>query len=88
MSRSAGNGNYTLSVWTNFSIPAPNLVVDSLTLPQNVNPGDTVAIDISVTNDGTEDLNSSYLVDVYLQLISVMTGMTITLVMPVLLTFS
>ena len=66
MSRYAGNGNYTLSVWTNFSIPAPNLVVDSLTLPQNVNPGDTVAIDISVTNDGTEDLNSTYLVDVYL----------------------
>ena len=66
MSRYTGNGNYTLSVWTNFSIPAPNLVVDSLTLPQNVNPGDTVAIDVSVTNDGTEDLNSSYLVDVYL----------------------
>ena len=66
VSRYTGNGNYTLSVWTNFSIPAPNLVVDGLTLPQNVNPGDTVAIDISVTNDGTEDLSSSYLVDVYL----------------------
>ena len=73
-----------LSVWTNFSVPAPNLVVDSLALPQNVNP-DTVAIDISVTNDGTEDLTA--VISLMFQSMAVMTGMTITLVMPVLLLF-
>ena len=34
----AGNGNYTFDVWTNYSVPVPNLAVDDVTFEPTANP--------------------------------------------------
>ena len=65
-SRWAGNGNYTLYVWTNWSVPTPNLDIIEIAAPLNVNQGDITNIDVTVENDGTLDVNDSFVVDVYL----------------------
>ena len=62
----SGNGNYTLYVWTNWSVPTPNLDITEVVAPPNVNQGDSTNIDVIVENDGTLDVNDSFVVDVYL----------------------
>jgi hypothetical protein len=62
----SGVSNYTLDVWTNVSIPAPDFTVDSVTGPGSGMPGDTVVITAVVNNSGTLDANSSFLVRAYL----------------------
>ncbi len=62
----SGNGNYTLYVWTNWSVPTPNLEITEIIAPINVNQGDSTNLDVVVKNDGTLDVNDSFVVDVYL----------------------
>ena len=62
----AGNGNYTFDVWTNYSVPVPNLAVDDVTFEPTANPGDTVSVNITVINDGTLDLSDAFMVEAIL----------------------
>ena len=62
----AGSGNYSMDVWTNFSVPIPNLAVDNVTFNQAANPGDVVPFDVTVINDGTQDLSDAFMAEVIL----------------------
>mgnify|MGYP001213653625 CR=1 FL=1 len=62
----AGSGNYTLDVWTNASVPTPNLAIENITFNRLANPGDTIPVDVEVINDGTLDLSDSFMVEVIL----------------------
>ena len=55
----SGSGNYSLDVWTNYSVPTPNLAIDNVSFGLAANPGDIVPFDITVINDGTLDLTDS-----------------------------
>ena len=62
-----GNGNYTIEVFTNYSIPFPNLAIDGVTVVnQVVNPGDVVPFDVTVINDGTLDVTDPFMAEVIL----------------------
>ena len=62
-----GNGNYTIEVFTNYSIPFPNLAIDGVTVVnQVVNPGDVVPFDVTVINDGTLDVTNTFMAEVIL----------------------
>ena len=62
----SGNGNYTLHVFTNFSIPAPNLEITDVSQPSGAQVGDTPTLTVTVNNTGTLDVNSSFTINVYL----------------------
>ena len=62
----SGNGNYTLEVWTNYSVPIPNLAVDDVTFNQAANPGDVVPFDVTVINDGTLDISDAFMAEIIL----------------------
>ena len=62
----SGSGNYSLDVWTNFSVPTPNLAIDNVSFALAANPGDVVPVDITVINDGTLDLTDSFMAEVIL----------------------
>ncbi|GIQ96951.1 MAG: hypothetical protein CM15mP2_4380 [Methanobacteriota archaeon] len=66
VSHYSGNGNYTLDVYTNYSVPIPNLAIDSVTFSQAANPGDIVDFNITVINDGTLDLVDPFMVEAIL----------------------
>ena len=66
ISHFAGSGNYTLDVWTNYSVPIPNLAVDNVSFNQAANPGDVVPFDVTVINDGTLDLSDAFMAEVIL----------------------
>ena len=66
ISHFSGNGNYTIDVYTNYSVPIPNLAVDSVSFPATANRGDLVAFDVTVINDGTLDLADPFMVEVIL----------------------
>tara|TARA_Y100000994_G_scaffold192084_1_gene161311 strand:- start:801 stop:3359 length:2559 start_codon:yes stop_codon:yes gene_type:complete len=66
VSHYSGVSNYTLDVWTNYSIPAPDLLIESVTGPSSGMPGDAVTVAAMVNNNGTEDANSSFIVRAYL----------------------
>ncbi len=66
VSQYAGNTNWTLEVWTNWSAPIPNLAIENITFNAAANPGDTVSIDIEVINDGTQDLTDAFMAEAIL----------------------
>ena len=66
VSHYAETGNYTLDVWTNYSVPIPNLAIDNVTFNQVADPGDVVPFDVTVINDGTLDLSDAFIVEVIL----------------------
>ncbi|DAC55019.1 MAG TPA: hypothetical protein HA359_01290 [Candidatus Poseidoniaceae archaeon] len=66
ISHFSGSGNYTFDVWTNYSVPIPNLAIDDITFNQAANPGDVVPFDITVINDGTLDLADPFMAEVIL----------------------
>jgi len=66
VSQFAGNSNWTLEVWTNWSAPIPNLAIENITFNPGANPGDTVSIDVEVINDGTQDLTDAFKAEVSL----------------------
>ena len=53
LSRSGTGVNWTLDVWTNYSAPATNLVIENITAPLTANAGDNITIDVEVNNTGT-----------------------------------
>ena len=66
ISHFSGNGNYTFDVWTNYSVPIPNLVIDDITFNQAASLGDVVPFNITVINDGTLDLADPFMAEVIL----------------------
>jgi hypothetical protein len=65
MSSSEDAVDWTMSVWTNYSTPHPDLIISELTGPLSAAAGDTVSIDLVVNNTGTSGALSS-LVSVFL----------------------
>ena len=61
----SGKGNYTLDVWTNFSAPIVNLVVDEITSAASSNPGDTFSAEVTVNNTGSLNSTDTFDVKVY-----------------------
>ena len=55
----AGDGNYKLDIWTNNSVPKPDLSVNSISGPANATAGDTVDVTYTVENFGPGDTNST-----------------------------
>ena len=55
----SGVSNYTLDVWTNQSIPAPDYVIDSVTSPGSGQAGDSFDVTAVLANDGTVDGSSN-----------------------------
>ncbi|MGY8727906.1 MAG: CARDB domain-containing protein [Candidatus Poseidoniales archaeon] len=53
LSRSGTGVNWTLDVWTNYSAPAPNLVIENITAPLTTNAGNSITVDVEVNNTGT-----------------------------------
>lgn len=66
VSQWSGVSNYTLKVWTNFSVPAANLVIDSTSVPSAANHGDTITIDVTVNNTGTLDTAEVFSLKIWL----------------------
>jgi len=62
----AGKGNYTLDIWTNFSDPIPNLVVEEVNSAATSNSGDSFSVDVIVNNTGRLNTTDSFDVEVYL----------------------
>ena len=59
VSHYSGTSNYTLDVWTNQSIPAPDYTIDTVTSPGSSQPGDTLDVTAVLENGGTIDGTSS-----------------------------
>ena len=54
LSRTGTGVNWTLDVWTNYSTPAPNLVIENITAPLTANAGNSIAVNVEVNNTGTQ----------------------------------
>jgi len=61
LSRSGTGINWTLDIWTNYSTPAPNLVIDNITAPLAAGAGDSITLDVEVNNTGTQLASPSLL---------------------------
>ncbi len=55
VSHYSGLSNYTLDVWTNLSIPAPDYTIDTITSPASGQPGDSFDVTAVLENEGTVD---------------------------------
>ena len=66
VSQYSGNGNYTLEVWTNYTVPVPNLAIEDVSFNQAGNLGDVIPFNVTVINDGTLDVTDSFMVEVIL----------------------
>ncbi|MEE2747550.1 MAG: CARDB domain-containing protein [Candidatus Thermoplasmatota archaeon] len=60
----AGDGSYDVDVWTNNSVPKPDLAVNSISGPATAMAGDTVDITYTIENYGPGDTNSTNPYDV------------------------
>ena len=54
LSRSGTGVNWTLDIWTNYSTPAPNLVIENITAPLAASAGNSITLDVEVNNTGTQ----------------------------------
>ncbi|MDP6844181.1 MAG: CARDB domain-containing protein, partial [Candidatus Thalassarchaeaceae archaeon] len=59
-----GDGNYKLDIWTNNSVPKPDLSVNTISGPANAMAGDTVNVTYTIENYGPGDTNSTNPYDV------------------------
>ena len=59
VSHYSGVSNYTLDVWTNQSIPAPDYTIDTVTSAGSGQPGDMFDVTAVLENEGTVDGVSS-----------------------------
>ena len=66
ISHFAGSGNYTFDVWTNYTVPVPNLAIEDVSFNQAGNLGDVIPFNVTVINDGTLDVTDSFMVEVIL----------------------
>jgi|GEM_PF-1223430 len=64
MNQYSGDGPYTFDVWTNNSVPKPDLSVHSISGPLNATAGDIVNLTYTVENAGPGDTNNSNPYDV------------------------
>ena len=55
VSHYSGVSNYTLDVWTNQSIPAPDYTIDTITSPGSSQVGDSFDVTAVLENEGTVD---------------------------------
>lgn len=61
-----GAGNYTIDVWTNYSVPKANMYFEEVSGPTTSNPGDSITVSGIMGNDGNIDLNQSVTVSAWL----------------------
>lgn len=61
LSRSGTGVNWTLEVWTNYSTPAPNLIIQNILSPLTASAGNSITIDVEVNNTGTQIAPASLL---------------------------
>ena len=61
LSRSGTGVNWTLDIWTNYSTPAPNLVIDNISAPLASSAGSSIIVDVEVNNTGTQLASASLL---------------------------
>ena len=54
LSRSGTAVDWSLDIWTNYSTPAPNLVIDNITAPLIASAGNSITLDVEVNNTGTQ----------------------------------
>lgn len=54
LSRSGTGVDWSLDIWTNYSTPAPNLVIDNITAPLIASAGNSITLDVEVNNTGTQ----------------------------------
>jgi len=66
ITHSDGVGNYTLDVWTNYSVPKTNLYFEEVSGPLSSNPGDMITISGILGNNGNLDLSNSTKVSAWL----------------------
>ncbi|MCS5535911.1 MAG: hypothetical protein NZ802_08665, partial [Candidatus Poseidoniales archaeon] len=59
-----GDGNYKLDIWTNNSVPKPDLSVHTISGPVSAMAGDTVNVTYTLENYGPGELNSTNPYDV------------------------
>ncbi len=62
----SGVTNYTLDVWTNQSIPAPDYHIDEVRSAASSNAGDAFNVDVILNNSGTMDGNSTVEIKAFL----------------------
>ena len=79
VSHYSGVSNYTLDVWTNQSIPAPDYVIDSATSAGSGQP-DMFDVTAVLENQGTVDGVSSVELVAILSVNTALNGMTMKLV--------
>ena len=61
-----GIGNYTIDIWTNYSIPKSNMYFEEVSGPTSSNPGDSITVSGILGNNGNIDLNQSVTVSAWL----------------------
>ena len=61
LSRSGTGVDWTLDIWTNYSTPAPNLVIDNISAPLASSAGSSIIVDVEVNNTGTQLASASLL---------------------------
>lgn len=69
----SGKGNYTLEIWTNYSLPMPNLVFEEITSPESSSSGNSISVEIEVNNTGREDAVDEFTVAAYLSVDGILT---------------
>jgi hypothetical protein len=62
----SGVSNYTLKVWTNYSVPGPNLVIDDINVPSGAQQGDSITIDVDINNTGSLDTSEIFNIKLWL----------------------
>ena len=61
LSRSGTGVNWTLDVWTNYSAPSPNLIIENVTAPLASSAGSSITVNVEVNNTGTQIASASLL---------------------------
>ena len=61
LSRSGTGVDWTLDIWTNYSTPAANLVIENITAPLAASAGNSITLDVEVNNSGTQIAPASLL---------------------------
>jgi hypothetical protein len=61
LSRSGTGVDWTLDIWTNYSTPAANLVIENITAPLAASAGNSITLDVEVNNSGTQIAPTSLL---------------------------
>ena len=62
----SGKGNYTLDIWTNYSVPLPEFELEQLDSSGNTNLGESYFVNLTINNTGRLNATDTFDVEVYL----------------------